>query len=267
MHDFAVGSGFAPQLAGREAHGIERIGDGAATVGRDVIDVERAVDAYDRAAFALDVARRAGVAGRMPCANADFVADGEARRGPGGEVPGQHAAIGAGRVFEITYSPPSYLASWLAVPLGGLAILLVAFGAWTLRGWPRVRPAGAGVTLTLKGGPLQGLGIAEPESAAAEASYARALVNLERRRDFRMHLVLYVAWTAFLAVIWIVSEHERTNSWPGPFKREDATLGWNPWIAYPVFGWGLIVAFHAFVTYRQPVTRDDVEQELGRLRG
>lgn len=178
-----------------------------------------------------------------------------------------YAAIGPGTLFEITYAAPSHLASELAVPLGGLGLLLVAFGAWTLRAWPRLRPAGAAVTLSAKGGPVQGVGVAEPESAAVDASYARALVSLERRRDFRMHLFLYVAWTAFLAVIWVVSEHERTNSWPGPFKSADATVGWNPWIAYPVFGWGLIVAFHAFVTYRQPVTRDDVEHELLRLRG
>src|SRR6202011_4654113 len=65
-------------------------------MGLDVVDVERTVDAHDRAASALHVARRAGMSRRMPLSNADVVADGVARLRPRGEVLGQYTAIGSG---------------------------------------------------------------------------------------------------------------------------------------------------------------------------
>ena len=103
-------------------------------------------------------------------------------------------------------------------------------------------------------------------STQDDISLARALVNLGRRRDFRVHLFIYIAWSLFLGVVWIVTEHERTGTWPKPFS-DNPESNWNPWIAYAVFGWGLIVAFHAFVTYRRPVTPNDLQEELRRLRG
>jgi len=65
-------------------------------VGLDVVDVERTVDARDRAAPALHITRRARMSRRMPLANADVVADRVARLRAFGEVLGQYTAIGPG---------------------------------------------------------------------------------------------------------------------------------------------------------------------------
>jgi len=73
-------------------------------VGGDVVDVEGAVDAHYGAAPALDVSRRAGVSGRMPFPDTDVVADGVPRRRVGGEIVGQHTAIGA-RQREVPACP------------------------------------------------------------------------------------------------------------------------------------------------------------------
>lgn len=104
-------------------------------------------------------------------------------------------------------------------------------------------------------------------SPSADTAFTRAVLELERRRDLRLHVFLYAAWCLFLVAVWIVSEHERTNTWPKPFADPEAAESWNLWIVYPVVGWGLVVAFHGFVTRRRPVTRRDVEEELRRLQG
>src|SRR5262249_43651297 len=95
--DFAVGSGLAPQLAGREPHRIEGIGDVSTAMGRDVIDVVGTVEADDRATLSLHIARCTGVSGWMPCAYADVVTDRVPRRRVRGEVTRQHPAIGSGQ--------------------------------------------------------------------------------------------------------------------------------------------------------------------------
>jgi hypothetical protein len=96
MDDLAVGSGLAPQFAGRELHRIEGVGNFSTAVRRDVVDVVGAVEADDGATPALHIARRAGVSWWVPCAYADLVADRLAGSGVRGQVLGQHAAVGPG---------------------------------------------------------------------------------------------------------------------------------------------------------------------------
>jgi hypothetical protein len=90
----------------------------------------------------------------------------------------------------------------------------------------------------------------EPPTVAADEHHLRAeaLDRLKRKRDFRNHLFIYVLVNASLWVIWAV------------------TGGGFPWPIFPLLGWGIGLAAHAFDTYRRPFTEDDVQAEMRRLR-
>lgn len=81
----------------------------------------------------------------------------------------------------------------------------------------------------------------------------RAVVRLKKKSDFGAHLLAYVLVNAFLVVIWAVTS-------PDAFF----------WPIFPIFGWGIGVAFNAWDVYRRPEpTEDQIHREmesLGRKR-
>ena len=56
----------------------------------------------------------------------------------------------------------------------------------------------------------------------------------QKKSDFHIHLVIYLAVNAFLIIIWYT------------------TLGLAsfPWFVFPLFGWGIGIAAHAVEAYR-----------------
>jgi uncharacterized membrane protein len=92
---------------------------------------------------------------------------------------------------------------------------------------------------------------ARPEPA--DDLRAKALARLEKKRDFRTHLFVFVVVNAFLWAIWGVVF---------------ATTGfWFPWPVFPLFGWGIGLAMHAWDVYRREgFTEEEIERELARLR-
>jgi glucose/arabinose dehydrogenase len=165
-----------------------------------------------------------------------------------------YAAIGDGRIVEITYAGSGNARAIALAIAGAAAILMLAIAAWLLLRRTHDRDERAPAPEAL------------PASPPVDPLMAGVLVNLERRRDFRLHVFAYVIWSLFLVAVWAVSEHERTNTWPRPFNDPAARTSWTLWIVYPVLGWGLILALHALVVYRRPVSAQDVEAELRRLR-
>ena len=87
-----------------------------------------------------------------------------------------------------------------------------------------------------------------PTVTADEHLRTEALDRLKRKRDFRNHLFVFVLVNASLWAIWAV------------------TGAGFPWPVFPLVGWGIGVAFHAFDTFRRPFTEDDVQAEMRRLR-
>lgn len=82
----------------------------------------------------------------------------------------------------------------------------------------------------------------------------QALLQLNKRRDFRTHVVAYVLVNAVFWLIWSVV----LVTADGP---------WLPWPLFPMAGWGIGLFFHAWETYgRRPFTETDIEHELARLR-
>lgn len=82
---------------------------------------------------------------------------------------------------------------------------------------------------------------------------AGALRRLQKKREFRTHLVAYVLVNALLWVIWTVVF---------------ATTGaWFPWPVFPLAGWGIGLVFHAWDAYgKKPFSREQIEREAARLR-
>jgi uncharacterized membrane protein len=78
----------------------------------------------------------------------------------------------------------------------------------------------------------------------------QAMRSLKKKQDFRSHVIAYVLVNALLIGIWAVTG-------AGFF-----------WPVFPLLGWGIAVAFNAWDVYgRRPVSEDEVQREMQRLRG
>ena len=82
-----------------------------------------------------------------------------------------------------------------------------------------------------------------------------AIQRLKARHDFRVHAVIYVIVNAALVILWFLvsrgTDGEASFFWP----------------VFPVVGWGIGLAIHAYVTYFPPsLSEDDIQRELKRLR-
>jgi hypothetical protein len=76
----------------------------------------------------------------------------------------------------------------------------------------------------------------------------QAIVRLRKKSEFGAHLLAYLLVNAFLVAIWAVTG-------AGFF-----------WPAFPLFGWGIGVAFNAWDVYgRKPVSEDQIRREMARM--
>lgn len=79
-----------------------------------------------------------------------------------------------------------------------------------------------------------------------------AIERIKKRRDFQTHLVVYLGVNGFLWAVWLAIS---------------LTSGWHfPWPVFPLFGWGIGVAVHAWDAYRGDITEEEIELEMARLR-
>ena len=76
-----------------------------------------------------------------------------------------------------------------------------------------------------------------------------ASTRLERRQEFYAHLLAYVLVNGMLVAIWAMSG-------AGFF-----------WPIFPIMGWGIGIAFHAWDTFRRGEPSEArVQREMERLR-
>ena len=74
-----------------------------------------------------------------------------------------------------------------------------------------------------------------------------AIGRLGAKREFRFHLTVYLIVNAMLIVIWA------------------ATGAGYFWPIWPIGGWGIGLAAHAFsVYYQRPMTEEDIQAEMRR---
>ena len=88
-------------------------------------------------------------------------------------------------------------------------------------------------------------------AADEEELRQRAIRRLRKKAEFRSHLVSYVIVNIGLVVIWALGD--RDYFWP----------------IWPILGWGIGIAFHAWEVYgaksRRP-SEDDIRREMDSLR-
>ena len=82
-----------------------------------------------------------------------------------------------------------------------------------------------------------------------------AIRRIKARRGFGGHLLVYVAVNTLLILIWLTTA---------------VTAGaWYPWFVFPLTGWGVGVAAHAWAVYgppSRPITEDAIAEEVQRMR-
>jgi 2TM domain len=77
-----------------------------------------------------------------------------------------------------------------------------------------------------------------------------AIHRLKKKRDFKMHLLMYVLINALLVGIWALSG--------GDFF----------WPIFVIGGWGIGLVANAWDVYgRKPISEDEIRRETERLRG
>lgn len=83
---------------------------------------------------------------------------------------------------------------------------------------------------------------------ASEADRRQAaIMRLQAKRGFKIHLSVYVIVNALLVVIWAVTG-------TGYF-----------WPIWPLAGWGIGVAIHGWITYFQkPISEAEIDREMKR---
>jgi hypothetical protein len=87
-----------------------------------------------------------------------------------------------------------------------------------------------------------------PQDDAADLRQL-AITQLRKKRDLQAHLLAYILVNLFLNGIWLL-----TN--PGGFY----------WPMFPLFGWGIGVAFHVWDVYAPETPPEDrVRREMDRL--
>ena len=108
-----------------------------------------------------------------------------------------------------------------------------------------------------------------PERGDAEVREL-AVKQIERKRRFEMRAFAAAVLSAFLVVIWAVSEYNNAGGWPTNGFSNSSSIPhvWNDWIIYPLIGIGLCVAIDAWNTYRRkPITEAEIRREMDRLTG
>ncbi len=75
-----------------------------------------------------------------------------------------------------------------------------------------------------------------------------AIERIRKRSEFKAHLLAYVLVNAFLVAIWAVTGAD--FFWP----------------IFPILGWGIGLAFHAWDVYRRPYpTEAQIQHEIHAL--
>jgi hypothetical protein len=85
---------------------------------------------------------------------------------------------------------------------------------------------------------------ASPDAGRREEAIAR----LKKKSDFLAHLFTYLAVNAFLVTIWL------------------ATGAGFFWPVFPMMGWGIGLALHAWDVYwHAPISEEQIRREMERM--
>jgi fatty acid desaturase len=87
-----------------------------------------------------------------------------------------------------------------------------------------------------------------------DAVREQALRQLKKRRDLKAHAVVYALVNAAVWAIWLVVAV--------------GSHSWWPWPVFMTVFWGIGLAMNAWdVYFRKPITEQDLQREIDRLKG
>lgn len=72
-----------------------------------------------------------------------------------------------------------------------------------------------------------------------------AVKRIKAKREFWQHVVVYVLVNGLLVVVWW-----QTNA------------GTHFWPMWPLLGWGIGLAMHAWDTFRRPISEEAIRKEM-----
>lgn len=75
-----------------------------------------------------------------------------------------------------------------------------------------------------------------------------AIDRLKKRSEFGAHLVTYLLVNALLVTVWVAAGAD------GLF-----------WPLFPMFAWGIGLVFHAWDTFRPPLSEERIRREIARM--
>lgn len=91
-----------------------------------------------------------------------------------------------------------------------------------------------------------------PAPDAQAGLRARAIKQIQKRKAFRAHLLVYVLVNALLVGIWAVSVGPDGFFWP----------------VFPILGWGIAIVAQWYDTYRGgELSEDAIQHEMDRMAG
>ena len=114
--------------------------------------------------------------------------------------------------------------------------------------------------------------MSEGQSDDRNAATEHALRDLahervRRRRNFHTHVFAHIVASAFLALVWAITEYNNAGGWPTGFRTGRMNHDWDPWIMYPLIAGTLAVATHGWIAFRsEPPTEEEIEREIERFR-
>lgn len=117
--------------------------------------------------------------------------------------------------------------------------------------------------VTKNGPPL----LRSPEAREEESLRTLALKQLERVRNFKLHLAVFLVAMPALTGVWALTEYMNADGWPERFSDSAGTGNWNPWILWVLLIWGGILAIQGVRAYfGRPPTEAEIDREVVRLR-
>lgn len=91
------------------------------------------------------------------------------------------------------------------------------------------------------------------DATTSDPIRAAAIERLQKKREFATHAVVYTVVNVTLIAIWALIF---------------ATTGaWFPWPVFPMLGWGIGLALHAWTVYfERPIDESEIAREVERSR-
>jgi 2TM domain len=108
--------------------------------------------------------------------------------------------------------------------------------------------------------------LTSPAAREEEALRNAARKQVERVRNFKLHLTVFLVAMPIITGIWALTEYMNADGWPDRFSESAGQGNWNPWILWVLFIWGGILAIDGVKTYfRRAPSEAEIEREIARL--